>query len=259
MRTRLSDDFVLKVKDQLRIVRYRIRRGARDARPFVGRGDPLAPAPVAVATDAIFSQVEAAAAAFLPKDEVALYAFPFPQPVAAYFASGASEAHDLSPKIYSALKAFLFRIGTDVSLVSEQLVHEACESVLAQQVKAISAALDPALPAQERFDACVSLCASLAVALVSAQPVLELMSAAEKRGAAKNLFRAPNEYCAFVVGLAIALASRPDAQGADPQSLAEAADLAVNARFKELSAALKKRKAADALATEFDGLLRFLP
>ncbi len=259
MRTRLSDEFVLAVKDQLRTVRFKIRRGVRGAMPFAGRADPVGPASVAVATDAMFSHVEAAAAAFLPKDEVALYAFPFPQPVAAYFALDPREAPALSPKIFSAIKALLCRFGSDVFLVSEQAVHEACESVRARQAVTILAALDPKLGAADRFEACVKLCAAIAVALITAQPVRELMPAAETRDAPRNPFLAPNEYCAFVIGLAIALSSRPDVEGVDPQTLVEAADLAVYARFGELAGALKLRHSRSALAAQFNDLLRFLP
>jgi hypothetical protein len=253
MRTRLSDDFVLAVKDQLRTVRYKIRRGARGVRPFAGPADPSA------AADAMFSQVEAAAAAFLPKDEVALYAFPFPQGVSAYFALDPAQAPALSPKIFSALKALLNRFGSDIFLVSEHAVHEACEAVQSRQAKLIAAALDPKASAAERFDASVRLCGVLAAALVAAHPVRELMTAGDKRAAPRDPFLAPNEYCAFVIGLAIALSSRADVVGLDRASLVEAADLAVYARFGEMMAALKAPHPAAALATQFGDLLRFLP
>jgi hypothetical protein len=255
----MSDEFVLAVKDQLRTVRFKIRRGVRGAMPFSGRAETDAPASVAVATDAMFSHVEAAAAAFLPKDEVALYAFPFPQPVAAYFALDPQEAPALSPKIYSAIKALLSRFGSDVFLVSEHAVHEACESVLQRHAKTIVVALDPMIGAADRFEASIKLCAAIAVALIAAHPVRELMPAGEKRDAPRNPFLAPNEYCAFVIGLAIALSSRADVEGADPKTLIEAADLAVYARFGELAGALKQRNPAAALAAQFDDLLRFLP
>ncbi len=253
MRTRLSDDFVLAVKDQLRTVRYKIRRGARGVRPFAGPADPSA------ATDAMFSQVEAAAAAFLPKDEVALYAFPFPQPVNAYFACDPAQASALSPKVFSALKALLNRFGSDVFLVSEHAVHKACESVTARHALLIASALDPELAATERFEASVKLCAALAAALILARPVRELMPRGETRVALRDPFLAPNEYCAFVIGLAIALSSRPDVAGADPSGVVEAADLSVYARFGELMAALKAPHPPAALATQFVELLRFLP
>ena len=131
-KTHLSDQFVLAVKDQLRNVRYQIRRSAEGGGARAHRFAPHVPRPVALAAASVFSQVEAAANAFLPENEHQSGALAFPQPVSAYFGPEAEKANALAPEIYYVLKGLLRRFGLEVFFVSEQAVDEAVGALKAR-------------------------------------------------------------------------------------------------------------------------------
>ncbi len=258
-KTHLSDQFVLAVKDQLRNVRYQIRRSAEGGGPRPHRFAPHLPRPVALAAASVFSQVEAAATAFLPENEHLSAALAFPQPISAYFSPEADKANAFVPEIYYALKGLLRRFGLEVFLVSEQAVDEAVGAVKARSGPLADVALDGSRPSSERMDATVRLCAALSAELAAARPIREMMTSLSGEPAPRNLGRAPNDYCALMVGLAVALASKGDANAGDLDALIVSADLAVDARFAELSAALGSANPSSALAREFAAMIPFLP
>ena len=257
-KTHLSDQFVLAVKDQLRNVRYQIRRSAEGG-PRPHRFSPHVPRPVALAAVSVFSQVEAAATALLPENEHLSGALAFPQPISAYFGAEAQKANALAPEIYYVLKGLLRRFGLEVFLVSEQAVGEAVSVFKARSGALADVVLDGSRPSTERMDATVRLCAALSAELASARPIREMMTSSSGEPAPRNLARAPNDYCALMVGLAAALASKGDANAGDLDALIVSADLAVDARFAELSAALGSANPSSALAREFAAMISFLP
>ena len=131
IKTYISEQLVLAVKDRLRNVRYQIRRSAlREASRSnrVGPIGPLVARPVALAADAVCSEVEAVAAAFMPEHERPSAAFAFPQPISAYFSAEAIDARSFTPEIYYALTGLLRRFGVDAFFVSEQAIDEALTS-----------------------------------------------------------------------------------------------------------------------------------
>jgi hypothetical protein len=258
-KTHLSDQFVLAVKDQLRNVRYQIRRSAEGGGPRPHRFAPHVPRPVALAAASVFSQVEAAATALLPENEHHSGALAFPQPISAYFGPEAVKANALAPEIYYVLKGLLRRFGLEVFLVSEQAVDEAVGALKGRSAALAAVALDGSRPSSERIDATVRLCAALSAELAAARPIREMMTSPSREPAPKNLARAPNDYCALMVGLAVALASKSDANVGDLDALIVSADLAVDARFAELSAALGSANPTSALAREFAAMIPFLP
>ena len=258
-KTHLSDQFVLAVKDQLRNVRYQIRRSAEGGGARANRFAPHVPRPVALAAASVFSQVEAAANALLPENEHQSGALAFPQPVSAYFGPEAEKANALAPEIYYVLKGLLRRFGLEVFFVSEQAVDEAVGALKARSGALADIALDGSRPSSERMDATVRLCAALSAELAAARPIREMMTSASGEPAPRNLARAPNDYCALMVGLAVALASKGDANSGDLDALIVSADLAVDARFAELSAALGGPNPSSALAREFAAMIPFLP
>ncbi len=186
-------------------------------------------------------------------------AFAFPQPATYYFGAEAADAGALTPEIYYALKALLRRFGSETHLVSEQAVHEAAELALERGFEAAGVALDPSQSAEAHFGAAVHLSAGLAVAIAGKRPIREIAANPQRQGTPKHLLLAPNEYCALVVGLSIALASRPDLAGVEAEALIDSADFAVDARFAELSAAVRGRQATAAVEAGFKAILPFLP
>jgi hypothetical protein len=214
---------------------------------------------VAVAADTVITQVEAAAAAIMPEHDGPSLAFAFPQAVTYYFGAEAIEAGALTPEIYYALKALLRRFGSETHLVSEQAVHEAVELVVERNAETVTQALNVSESAEARFSAALRLSASLAIAFAAKRPIREVAANPQRPGTPKHLLLAPNEYCALVVGLAIALASRPDLAGVGAEALIDSADFAVDARFAELSAAIRGRHPAAAVEAGFKAILPFLP
>lgn len=247
------------VKDQLRNVRYQIRRSAEGAAQKPYWFTPHVPRPVALAADSVFSQVEAAATAFLPEHERQTGALPFPRPVTAYLGREPDDANRAVSEIYYALKGLLRRFGLGVFLVSEQAVDEALSSVKSRHAPLVEVVRDGSRPAVERSEATVRLCAALAAELAAARPIREAIVSPGEEPAPKNLSRAPNHYCALTVGLAIALASKMEPNPVDADALIVSSDLAVDARFAELSAALESAHPAAALAREFSAMIPFLP
>ena len=252
--TSLPEQLVLAVKDQLRNMRYQIRSRARDRRP---EGlDLLLPLPVVRAADRVFSQVEATAAGIQPQDDRSGGAA-FPRPIGEYLDDAA--AADFTAAIYGAFKTLLRRFGSDVFLVSEQAIDAGLSRLRFRRAGLIAAARDETRPAAERAEAVIELCAALAVEVATAQPIRELMPAGDVRPISENQRRAPNEYCALAIGLALAIASKSEVGAEARDGLIDSADLAVDARFNELYAALKSGKPAAAVAAEFAALLPFLP
>ena len=143
--------------------------------------------------------------------------------------------------------------------MSEQAVHEAAELALERGFEAAGVALDPSQSAEAHFGAAVHLSAGLAVAIAGKRPIREIAANPQRQGTPKHLLLAPNEYCALVVGLSIALASRPDLAGVEAEALIDSADFAVDARFAELSAAVRGRQATAAVEAGFKAILPFLP
>ncbi len=256
-RTHISDHLLLAVKDQLRNVRYRLRRSARPEGQRALRFTPHVPLPVALAANAVFSQVEAAASAFMPEQQRQANAS-FPQPISAYVSPRAEEEKLFVPEIYYALKGLLRRFGLSLFLVSEQAVDEALSSFRSLHGDLIRVVLNASRSPAERSDAAVRLSAALAAELAAVHPVREIVSNALGEQAPKNLSHAPNDYCALTLGLAIALASKDNSNG-DLDALVNSADLAVDARFAELSAALRSGDPTAALAQEFAAMTPFLP
>ena len=263
IKTYISEQLVLAVKDRLRNVRYQIRRSAlREASRSnrVGPIGPLVARPVALAADAVCSEVEAVAAAFMPEHERPSSAFAFPQPISAYFSAEAIDARSFTPEIYYALTGLLRRFGVDAFFVSEQAIDEALTRLIdgrAAEFAALRASDDSAA----RRHAQIQLCAALAVEIAGARPIREIAPTCAGSFAPRHLCLSPNHYCALVIGLSIALASRGEASTNENLDLIlDSADLAVDARFGKFSAVLKKgREPAPALACEFEAILDFLP
>ena len=251
---------VLAVKDQLRDVRYHIKRSAASDRARLSDRTALrVPRPVALAADAVFSQVEAVATALLPGPGTNTAAFPFA--VDALFANKASGAPQFTPQIYRAVKILLRRFGVRDFLVAEQAIDEARANLLRRHGDLVACALGDrrTSPQASPDSAIIALCAALAATLAAARPIKEF-SPPEGGDGPKNLFLAPNAYCSCVIGLAIAVMSLPaGAEMPGKVDFVASADLAVGARFAQLTAALRSRDPQRALAQEFAAILPFLP
>lgn len=251
---------VLAVKDQLRDVRYRIRRSAgSDRAQLADRSASRVPRPVALAADAVFSQVEAVATALLPGRAAEAAAFPFAAD--AIFANKASGAPLFTPHIYRAVKTLMRRFGVRDFLIAEQAIDDARADLLARHGDLVACALGGRRtgPPTAPDAAIIALCAALAAALAAARPIKKF-SPPEGGDGPKNLFLAPNAYCFCVIGLATAVMSLPAGAGVpDNVDVVASADLAVDARFAQLTAALRSRDPQGGLTREFAAILPFLP
>ena len=263
-----SDPFVLAVKDQLRDMRYRIKHSAgNDRARLAERGALRVPRPVALAADAVFSQVEAVATAWLPGNTATAAVFPFA--VDAIFANKASGVPLFTPQIYRAVTTLMRRFGVSNFLIAEQAIDEARADLLRRHGDLVACALGNRAarassdhrtgPPASRQSAIIDLCAAVAAALAAARP-LKKFSPPEGGDNPKNLFLSPNAYCFCVIGLAIAIMSlAADTEASDKVDIVASADLAVGARFAQFTAALRSRDPQRSLAREFAAILPFLP
>jgi len=261
-----SNHFVRTVKDQLRDVRFHIRRSAhRDRFRGYEHGSLHLPVPVALAADAVFSRFATAATMVAPDHERRSASLDFPLGVDAYFGGpGGSDTRtqDFTYEIYYAFKGLLRRFGAREFLVFEQCVDDAYTKILLRQRNLIAAL--GADSATEHAPSVTRLCAAVASELASARPIKELLLDPDAATTPKNLFLSPNAYCACVIGLSTAIVSlRPDAPVeepvADTDEIIVSADMAVDARFSILIAALRSRDPIGGLASEFAAILPFLP
>ena len=242
-------DSIMAVKDGLRRARFEIRRRARGSRETDALSS-LLPLPLALAADAVFSVVETAALGFrAPKDRKSDN-LTFPRSLGAYFrAFGATAADEdaFANELYYATKSLLRHFGAEEFLVSERAFESVRDRMNAghgSQSAHSSGETD-----------IVAFCAALAVEIAAVRPVQRVALGAN--AGPRNLMLAPNAYCAFVIALAIVLATRNPKEEAN--KILSLADLTVDACFGELMHALRDRKPSAALASEFHALLRHLP
>jgi hypothetical protein len=266
-----SDHFVLAVKDQIRSVRFRIRRSADgDEARGNQRRPSRVPRPVALAANAVFTQVESGARALLPDPGSDPGALAFPLPLQAYFGAGdrgQEPGQAFTIGIYRALKRLLRRFGAREFLVFEQAIGEVHAEICQEEAGLIAAACGVS-SAASRAPPITRLCAALAVRLAAAQPVKEMLLDPIGDATPRHLKPSPNEYCACVVGLATAIVSlHLDTEAADQYAsglqgrdwIVESADMAVDARFERFAAALKSADPVTGLTAEFAAVLPFLP
>lgn len=258
VRAYVHDQIALSVRDQLRDVEFRMRRKARRALFGSPEGEvALLPQQVVIVADAIFSQLQSAATAVLIDRESRNDNFVFPAPIFAYFDPKAIETHTCTPRMYYALKGLLRRFGARHCLVSERAVEEFFDWMRTRHRALIASCLSG-----ESHDL-IRLCAALTVELAASQPVLSVIWKSRFSTSAKSLIVSPNHYVAFVIGLSIAITSRSwesnDDQIQSAGDILDSVELAVSARFEELSGALKQRDPIDRLTTAFSELLPFIP
>jgi hypothetical protein len=262
IRDSFADNLVLAVKDQLRNVRFHIRRSAqRDRLREVERGVPQVPLPVALAAEAVFSQVETAATALLPDRNQRSAGLDFPLAFEAYLGPQAEErGQNFTFAFYYALKDLLRRFGAPDSLVFEQAVEEAHSRLLRRHGDLAAAGR---AASGERAAAVTRLCAAIAVELAATRPIKALLLEPGAPARPKHLIVSPNAYCACVLGLSTAIASLCEARPGEPEAgneqIIASADYAVDARFSRFSAVLRRRDAVAGMAEEFAAVLPFLP
>jgi hypothetical protein len=115
----------------------------------------------------------------------------------------------------------------------------------------------------ERAPSVTRLCAAVASELAFARPIKEVLLDPDAATAPKNLFLSPNAYCACVIGLSTAIVSlRRGTPVGEPEAerdeIIVSADMAVDARFSPLIAALRGRDPIGGLTSEFAAILPFL-
>jgi hypothetical protein len=261
-----SNHLVRAVKDQLRDVRFHIRRSVQRDRSRGSEHDSLRLlVPVALAADAVFSRFATAATVLAPDYERRSTALDFPLGVDAYFGGpGGSDTRtrDFTYEVYYAFKGLLRRFGAREFLVFEQCVDDAYTKILLRHHDLIAAV--GADSATERAPSVTWLCAAVASELASARPIKELQLDPGAATTPKNLFLSPNAYCACVIGLSTAIVSLRrnapvDEPVADRDEIIVSADMAVDARFSPLIAALRGRDPIGGLNSEFAAILPFLP
>ena len=242
-------DSMVAVKDGLRRARFEIRRRARGSRETDALSS-LLPLPLALAADAVFSAVESAALGLrAPKDRKSEN-LTFPRSLGAYFRAFGATAEDedaFANELYYATKSLLRHLGAQEFLVSERAFESVRERMNAGHGS-------QGAKSSGKIDIC-AFCAALAVEIAAVRPVQRV--ALGTGPGPRNLMQAPNAYCAFVIALAVALATL-DPKG-EANKILGLADLTVDACFGELMRALRDREPATALAREFHALLPHLP
>lgn len=258
---KLPDHFVLSIKDQLRSARYRVRRCAhrlegRERSPFE------IPRPIAEVADAIFSQAEATAFMFLSETDEAAKGQVFPLPVSAYFAHLDDNAmgEGLFTRVFYAFFTEMLRnFGARGFLVFEEAIEDGHSALLLRHRELIWSAIKPA-ETRQCGEAVAQLCSAIVCAISAQRPIKELDIDPGARSIPRHLLAAPNAYCALVAGLATAIVSlSTDVDDLDKESIVEAADLAIDARFAQFKAALQGRDPVTALTRQFLDVLPFLP
>ena len=244
-----STDPMVAVKDGLRRARFEIRRRAHGSRETDALSS-LLPLPLALAADAMFTAVESAALGFrAPKDRKSGNST-FPRSLGAYFRTFGATAEDedaFANALYHATKSLLRDFGADEFLVSERAFESVRERMNARRG-------GRSVDDLSEIDIC-AFCAAVAVEIATVRPVRRVAFGAGV--GPRNLMSAPNAYCAFVIALAVALATRhPEGEANRFLGLA---DLTVDACFGELTRALHAREPTAALAREFRTLLPHLP
>lgn len=263
--SKLPDHIVLAAKDQLRSVRYSIRRGIQESRGLAATRDALLLLePVTSAAEAVIDGVEATTAALLADPRQAALRSAFPLHVEAYFGRSGDETGNpyfFTEVVYGALKGLLQRFGAEAYVVSGLAIEEAWAVLRARHKDLISAVVaQSGSPSDSSQENVVRLCAAISVTLAEQQPIKKFVLDTDDAGGPKHLSDSPNSYCCWVLGLATAIVSSAGDLGqTDKQQITAAADAAVDARFPRLMSAARSREPIGALSTEFAAVLPFLP
>jgi len=254
-KARISDQIATSLKDRVRSVQFRIKRRAR-AGSRASSGMQMIPQQIAMAADSIITQIQSAAMGLLPDSLRESSNFIFPAPISKYLGPQESDDFKFAPEIYYAVKGLVRRFSDGDCLVSEAALEAVYERMTERHGPAIAGALtgDPAKV--------TSACGALAAELASFRPIRAWVWEPNKTSSPRHFFLAPNQYVAFVVGLSIAVKSRPDEQPGEPalsdDEIVNLVDLAVDARFSELSAAMTSRNPTEILTKVFAEMLPFI-
>lgn len=252
---RFSNQLALSVKDRVRSVQFGVRRRALNA-PNVAASMQMIPRPVAQAADAIMRYFEFAAVKMLPDGLRQSGNFIFPASISTYFQGHGDEIREFTPEIYFALKALMRRFSGGDCLVSETLV----EAIHIRMKHLHHGALDEAMRGDPRGAS--AACGALAAEIAALRPIRAWILEPHSTSAPRHFFLAPNQYVAFVVGLAIAVKSRGPGRADEPplgeDDIVTLVDLAVDARFSELSAAITSRNPVERLTQIFAEMSPFI-
>lgn len=262
----LPDHVVLAVKDQIRSVRYSMRRGIHESRGLTAARDAFVLLePVASIADAVIDGVEVATSALLADPRQSAFRSAFPQRVETYFSRSRAEsenAYFFTEVVYGALKALLQSFGAEAYVVSELAIDEAWAALQARHKDLVAAVADPGGPQSNssREENVRRLCAAIALRLAEKQPIKKLAPGADDARHPKHLLVSPDFYCCGVIGLSTAIVSlAADGGQTDRQRITAAADAAVDARFSRFTSAAHSADPVAALSAEFAAVLPFLP
>jgi hypothetical protein len=277
----LTDDILLSVKDAVRNLRYAIRSEARSSRvaspaqvrPGEAR-ERFTPREarrrhrVARFVDSVFTEVETGALSLVSPKRERRHGVMFPQPVTAYFARVQRHGDEAAERLftrahYHAVKARLRGFGLHNALIFEHAIGRARDTVLLRHADLVARVCAPSVSpiADEARAMRVRLCAAVTCALVAARPIKEIDLEVRDPSLPGSLVAFPNAYCFTATGLSTAIASLQDEAGspASAAEIVESANAIVDIRFARFAAALEADDPVEALATEFNEVLPFLP
>ncbi len=251
-KARLSDRIALSFKDHVRSVQFQIRRRAGASRPSPSQ----MPLQAAKAMDALVSGFQSAAIGMFPESLRRTHNFAFPGTLSAYFGPESDELRNFTPEIYCAIIDLMRRFSDGECLVSEALVEEVYDRMRERHSVAISDAL------AGDFCAVIAACAALAAEIAATRPIQAWDWAPNQVSLPRHFLVSPNQYVAFLIGLSISVKSRAVArQDETPltdEDILNLVDLAVDARFSELSAAITSRNPSAYLTKAFAEMLPFI-
>jgi len=214
------------------------------------------PLQAARAVDTLVSRFQSAAIGMFAERLRRSHNSAFPGTIAAYFGPEAAELRSFTPEIYYAVTDLMRRFSDGDCLVSEALVEEVHDRMRERHGAAISGAL------AGDVSEVIAACAALAAEFASVRPIQAWDWAPNQVSLPRHFLVSPNQYVAFLIGLSIAVKSRAEVRQDDPpltdEDILNLVDLAVDARFAELSATITSRNPSAHLTKAFAEMLPFI-
>ncbi|MCG7393734.1 hypothetical protein MHY87_12525 [Microvirga sp. ACRRW] len=269
----------LRARDTLRKIRYTVRHeaglidrtlGAIGAE-FGPRSLPLQLLPDKPAlqfSDAVFGSLEKAARIALQEPgELRVLSGPV-KPISFLLSDTSLNNYARGPSdfvtiIYRYVRHLLRGLPVENVYVSEhaiESVRQNLQSRHAALIAEIAEADRSKVTDAKDFERQVELCAALACEIEMARPIRRFDIVQMADTPSQAMMESPNRFCALVIGLALAIASkRPAAVTMKTSEILESGGLVVQARFCDFNAAMDAPSPVQSLTGEFARVLPYLP
>ncbi len=269
----------LRARDTLRKIRYTVRHEAglidrtlgAIGSGFVPRSLPfqlLPEKPVLQFSDAVFGSLEKAARIALQEPgELRVLSGPV-KPISFLLSDTSLNNYARGPSdfvtiIYRYVRHLLRSMPVENVYVSEhaiEFVRQNLQSRYGSLIAEIVEADRTKFPEVKNFERQVELCAALACEIDMARPIRRFDAVQAASPASQAMMESPNRFCAVVIGLAVAIASkRPAAVTMKTSEILESSGLVAQARFPQFTEAMDSSSPVQALTEEYARVLPYLP